>query len=112
MTSMAEPARTFGGPMDHGFTLWLMNPGGEELPSLEDLLRRPRWHLWAACRGVGHKGFVASRGVKYDEHARQLCASCPVRQECLETALADPELIGMWGGTTPRQRKEMRRGVA
>ena len=30
---------------------------------------------------------------------RGLCADCPVRLDCLEAALADPDLMGLWGGT-------------
>ena len=29
-----------------------------------------------------------------------------MRRECLEAALADPELIGLWGGTTEAERRE------
>jgi Transcription factor WhiB len=37
-----------------------------------------------------------------------------VRSERLGLALADDELVGMWGGTTAAERREMRaaRGVA
>ena len=36
------------------------------------------------------------------EAALALCAVCTVRQPCLEDALADDELIGIWGGTSTR----------
>lgn len=38
--------------------------------------------------------------------AKAYCADCPVKQECLETALEirDP---GIWGGTTPTERARM-----
>ena len=35
---------------------------------------------------------------------RALCHACRVRQECLEEALADPDLMGIWAGTTERER--------
>jgi len=38
----------------------------------------------------------------------ELCEDCPVRRECLEAALADPELIGLWGGSTEAERREIR----
>ncbi len=69
---------------------------------------RPEWHARAACRGTGTDAFFPRRGTLYDG-TRQLCAECPVREECLETALADSKLVGLWGGTTPAQRREMRR---
>jgi Transcription factor WhiB len=36
------------------------------------------------------------------------CAECPVRTECLRYALADPDLVGVWGGTTGAMRRDMR----
>jgi hypothetical protein len=32
-----------------------------------------------------------------------------VRQRCLDYALADSTLVGVWGGTTDRERREMRK---
>lgn len=90
---------------------WMMSPGhGEVLPSLEDFLQRPAWHQRAACRGEGTETFVIPHGAQYEPRARELCAGCPVRPECLEVALADSELVGMWGGSTPTERRAMRRG--
>lgn len=37
-----------------------------------------------------------------------LCPSCPVRRECLETGLENRER-GVWGGLTERQRKALKR---
>jgi len=61
----------------------------------------------AACAGVGTETFIVGRGDSYDA-ARTLCAVCPVRQPCLETALQNPDLAGMWSGTTERQRQSIR----
>ncbi len=78
---------------------------------LEDFLRCPEWHQRAACRGVGPDVFFLEHGTTdtYDA-ARDLCALCPVREQCLETALADQSPLGMWAATTPKERPEMRRG--
>lgn len=38
---------------------------------------------------------------------KKMCALCPVRGDCLSYALG-AELEGIWGGTTDRERKEMR----
>jgi WhiB family transcriptional regulator, redox-sensing transcriptional regulator len=43
--------------------------------------------------------------------AMALCAMCPVAGECLEYALADPEITGIWGGTSAKARARMRRGL-
>lgn len=43
--------------------------------------------------------------------AKALCADCDIRQECLAYALAY-NVQGVWGGTTGKDRQEMRRGGA
>lgn len=37
--------------------------------------------------------------------ATTYCATCPVRQECLELALLGDETEGVWGGVVERDRK-------
>ena len=81
----------------------------EEALTLEAFLHRPEWHQRAACRGVGVDAFVIPHGSQYGT-TRELCQGCPVRQECLDVALADILLDGLWAGTTPAERKAMRRG--
>ena len=40
---------------------------------------------------------------------KRICRQwCPVQQECLTYALANPDLIGIWGGYTTRERRRMR----
>lgn len=41
-------------------------------------------------------------------NAKRLCEACPVKSECLAYALANPELHGIWGGLTPRERSRLR----
>ena len=43
------------------------------------------------------------------EIARPICATCPLQVRCLEYALANNIDHGMWGGTTPRERRRIRR---
>lgn len=85
----------------------LMQPG-EVPPSLLELIRRPSWFAKAACRGVGPAIFFPAPGES-PQRARELCESCPGRQPCLDTALRDPDLAGVWAGTTPRHRAVLRR---
>ena len=44
-------------------------------------------------------------------YAKSICAECPLAFDCLETAMADSDLRkwGIWGGTTPDERKKMLR---
>lgn len=52
---------------------------------------------------------------KREASAKRVCDDCPVRQQCLEHALALPEQFGIWGGLTEVERAEearRRRGAA
>ena len=94
---------------------WLIS-GDESDPSqwLAELTRRPLWHARAACRGAGADAFVVSRGANHAvmNRARAICNVCPVRRECLDFALADMDCVGIWGGLSHKQRKQMRSAVA
>ena len=39
--------------------------------------------------------------------ARTICGSCPARESCLEYALADLSLVGIWAATTHDQRRRI-----
>lgn len=69
---------------------------------------RPDWHRHAACAGAPTEMFFPTRGASV-EPAKQLCAGCPVAQQCLDEALDDPELVGIRAGTSAAKRAEMRR---
>ena len=71
------------------------------------LLRRPRWQTLAACRGERVEMFIPDRGAP-TARAKQLCARCTVRTECLKFALAIPDLVGYWAGTNERERRRLR----
>lgn len=92
----------------------IMQPGFDALDAAEEflgLLRRPSWHAEAACRGVGSATFFPGRGEPHSR-AHALCAGCPVRAACLEAALATTGVddVGIWAGTTTRDRTQMRHG--
>ena len=72
---------------------------------------RPDWHHQAACRGCDPDLFYPERGATVTA-AKAICAACPVRGECLDYALEVGEHHGIWGGTSERQRKRIRLGVA
>jgi WhiB family redox-sensing transcriptional regulator len=44
--------------------------------------------------------------------AKRICARCEVRAECLAYALEHPELEGVWGGLTERERRQQQLGSA
>ncbi len=39
---------------------------------------------------------------------RVICAACPVRDDCLQHALAEVEIHGTWGGASERVRRHLR----
>jgi len=43
------------------------------------------------------------------KEAIAICNTCPLLDICLETALGDPDTVGVWGGTTKGQRAILRR---
>jgi WhiB family redox-sensing transcriptional regulator len=73
-----------------------------------------QWEERAACRGEQSAFFLPpawpeSLDVqkKREVTAKQVCARCPVCSECLAYALRHPEAIGVWGGRTERERREL-----
>jgi len=65
------------------------------------------WRANAACRKSTSMSFHVDHPSVL---AFQMCAECPVRIDCLAEALARhwTEDVGIWGFTTPRQRKLIR----
>jgi WhiB family redox-sensing transcriptional regulator len=66
------------------------------------------WRKRAACRGIDPEVFYPVSDEDGEE-AKAICAMCPVRQACLEHALAHREREGVWGGTTERERRRIHR---
>lgn len=64
------------------------------------------WHDDGACRYVDPELFFPDGTA--DPRAIAICEACPVKQTCLEDALADPRRMGIWGGTTNSDRDRMR----
>ncbi len=71
------------------------------------------WTAWAACRAEDPELFfpIGTTGpaLHEAEEAKAVCAHCPVRNECLDWALRVGEAHGVWGGTTPEERRWLRR---
>jgi WhiB family redox-sensing transcriptional regulator len=69
---------------------------------------RTSWRQSAACRGLDPSIFYPPSEEEAAE-AKAICATCPVRQPCLEHALANRERDGVWGGLTERERRRLLR---
>jgi WhiB family transcriptional regulator, redox-sensing transcriptional regulator len=44
--------------------------------------------------------------------AKAVCARCRVRQDCLEYAMRQPPVHGVWGGLTEAERERLRVSAA
>lgn len=77
-------------------------------PFLDKVVVMGDWVEQAACAGVDPDLFFPDRGASRAA-ARRVCAGCPVRAECLEYALEAGEKFGVWGGTSEKERRAMRR---
>ncbi|MBA3654878.1 MAG: WhiB family transcriptional regulator [Actinobacteria bacterium] len=64
------------------------------------------WRDSAACRGIDPDVFYPVSDEEA-EAAKAICTLCPVREPCLEYALANRERDGVWGGATERERRRM-----
>lgn len=72
------------------------------------------WVEQAACRGSDPDVFFPSPGSRVD-HLRRICAACPVQPDCLDWALVaytNRSDHGFYGGSTPRERRDLRRAAS
>lgn len=68
------------------------------------------WQEYARCRGQDPAMWVLGPTSAYVRQ-RAVCARCPVCTDCLESAIADVNLVGLWGGTDDVQRQVLRQAV-
>ena len=67
------------------------------------------WHLNAECLRLPPEWFLEPHGAAYRQEARDACARCVERLTCLETALANSEESGLWGGLVRSERQAIAR---
>lgn len=74
-----------------------------------DPCQPPDWTERALCAETDPEAFFPEKGGS-TKPAKQVCASCEVRAECLEYALKheDAGRFGIWGGLSERQRRDLR----
>jgi WhiB family redox-sensing transcriptional regulator len=66
------------------------------------------WMAEGNCREYAPSMFFPSDGVGV-EVARRICATCPVKEPCLEYALRNGIDHGVWGGASERERRRIAR---
>lgn len=63
------------------------------------------WVAHARCASQDSDGLFEQGSVQRE--ARNVCADCPVRLNCLSYALDNRENFGVWGALTERERRAM-----
>lgn len=75
-----------------------------------------KWHALARCRderlGIDPELFfpigTSGPALQQIKEAKAVCRLCPVRGQCLQWAVEEPEApFGIWGGTTEEERVPM-----
>lgn len=65
------------------------------------------WHDLAICTQTDPELFHPEKGGSGAKEAKKICASCPVRLQCLQHALDNDEKYGIWGGLSERERRRL-----
>jgi WhiB family transcriptional regulator, redox-sensing transcriptional regulator len=65
------------------------------------------WHGRGLCAANDPDDFFPSNGDP-GMNGRRICAACPVRDDCLNYAIAADEL-GIWGGLDQQERRNLKR---
>jgi len=75
------------------------------MPIIQQVLS---WQADARCVQADPEIFFPERGGS-SRAARAVCNECPVLEQCLQYALQNREQFGIWGGTSERERRKLRK---
>lgn len=74
------------------------------------------WQQYAVCRNEPLELFFGpdrhegeSQRKERESRAKMFCSGCPVRTECLDYSITQPEKYGTWGGLNENERAAERR---
>jgi WhiB family transcriptional regulator, redox-sensing transcriptional regulator len=76
-------------------------------PVLPDA-READWRDRALCQEVDPEAFFPPKGGS-SRQAKAVCRACEVREPCLEYALETNQEFGIYGGTSPDERRVLQR---
>ena len=108
-TDMTVPEYRSGVPDD-----WFIDPVRLGVPGVRSAAEdvdddNPlSWQTDALCAQTDPEAFFPEKGGSTRD-AKRICASCEVRSQCLEYALANDERFGIWGGLSERERRKLRK---
>ena len=85
---------------------------GQRISIADEPPHAAAWRLAGACLGTDPDLFFPEgsglQATRQEQAAKQVCGRCLVRRACLTWALTAPEPDGIWGGTTPPERRQLR----
>lgn len=80
-----------------------------QVPPRTAFLGSPTWRNGGSCRDKDPNLFYplgrGRAGIEQIKVAKAYCRACPSREPCLAYALASGQLLGVWGGTSPEERR-------
>lgn len=65
------------------------------------------WALEALCAQTDPEIFFPEKGGS-NKATKRICQRCPVAAECLDYALENNEMFGVWGGLSERERRALK----
>lgn len=81
------------------------------MPKLE--LISHDWRAKSLCRNTDPALFfpvgTTGNAIAQIDAAKNVCAKCVCREECLEFALSTNQDSGVWGGASEEERRQIRR---
>jgi WhiB family redox-sensing transcriptional regulator len=103
--SKADIARRVGFS-DSAVGRWIRGP--QPQPEDEPVELARNWREQALCAQVDPELFFPDHDI-IPKEAKLICDQCRVRLDCLQYALDNHPLPGVWAGTNHKKRKELRR---
>lgn len=72
-------------------------------------VRPEPWMVNAQCATTDPNMWFPDHGdLPTAERAKNICRTCPVRQQCLEFALRTEQQTGIWAGLSPKSLRTLR----
>ena len=89
---------------------WFVDPALRGVPGTPGFVGDDNplaWQADALCAQTDPEAFFPEKGGSTRD-AKEICAACEVRAECLAYALEHDERYGIWGGLSERERRSLK----
>lgn len=67
------------------------------------------WKSQGLCTGLTWLFYPTKGELDTARHAKEVCQQCPVIDPCLDYAVVNYEKFGIWGGTSEKERRIIRK---